>query len=379
MTSLGEIVSEGNYSDGGYVPEEWEASIAARVAEMERSESKSYRHFRPLKDAAYEYISWAEHPELRVYTGIRVLDAAMRGTAPGELTLIQGFTHSGKGLLVTELLLNNEATPLLMFTPDETRSLVLTKLTAAHTGVSAKELERRIQKDDADARQLMLDVAERYAKLAVFEDVVTIPDMDRMLDETCDALGEKPRAFIFDYADLLAGFDDVRQAISALKDWGKRHSMPGFVLHQASRSSGSGGKKMTIDSGAYGGEAQATHVIGIRRKKYQHYAMLALLEEKIANASNPNSVANYEAKMREIREVLLPADENTITVSLVKNKRPPSELVEDVDFALDTATGRMIRMDEFKDRRTGEPIRVTKAQLSYLRTEPQPWEDREMF
>lgn len=43
----------------------------------------AYRHYKPLSEAANEFIRWAETPELRVYTGIKELDKAMRGTAPG--------------------------------------------------------------------------------------------------------------------------------------------------------------------------------------------------------------------------------------------------------------------------------------------------------
>jgi hypothetical protein len=39
-----------------------------------------------------------------------------------------------------------------------------------------------------------------------------------------------------------------------------------LVLHQSSRTAGADGKKMTISSGAYGGEQQATHILGVRRK-----------------------------------------------------------------------------------------------------------------
>lgn len=373
MTTLEDIIE----SEGGEVSDRNDP-IAQRLAEIEASDTKLYRHFKPLTDAANEFIAWAETPHLRVYTGIPVLDAAMRGTAPGEITIIQGFTHSGKTLVATEILLNNNETPFLVFSPDETRQLILVKLTAARTGVNAREMEKRIQQDDAEARNLMIETAKMYDRLAVFDDSVTLIDMDRMLAETSDAFGEKPRAFMFDYADLLSGFDDVRQAISALKAWGKRHNLPGFILHQASRTSGSSGRKMTIDSGAYGGEQQATHVIGVRRKKYAHMAQLALLEEKIANASNPNSIAEYQSRMNQIRDELIPMDENTVTISLVKNKRPPCDLVDDLDYMIDPGTGRLCKMDQFKDK-NGDVIRVQKAQLTYLRSDPKPWEEQEMF
>jgi len=351
-------------------------SIEERLQDIE--ENGEYRYFRPLHRAADEYISWAERPQDRIYTGIRVFDEVMRGTAPGELTIIQGFTHSGKTLFATEILINNPTLPITLFTPDETRPLVLTKMTTAIEGVSARELELRIQQDDAAARDLLMRTARTYSKLAVFDESVTLVDMSRMYDEVCEAMGEPPKAFMFDYAKLLKGFDDVDAAITALKGWGKEHNLPGFVLHQASRTSGSHGRKMEIDSGAYGGEQQATHVIGVRRKKYQHIAALNDLEEKLANATNPNLIAMYESKMKEIRQVYLPRDEDTITVSLVKNKRPPCELLDDQDFKIDTRTGRMIAVEEYRDEK-GQTIRVSKASLSYIHSEGKPWTEQELL
>jgi replicative DNA helicase len=175
------------------------SAIQARLAQLEQE--NAYEHYRPLRDAADEFINWAVDPASRVYTGIPELDDAMRGTAPGELTLIQGFTHSGKTLVATELLLNNPDTPLVLFTPDETRPLVLTKLTSALHGVSARELETRIQQDDYEARQLLIETAEQYGKLAIFDESVSVVDMDNMFDEAANALGVKPKGVIFDYAE----------------------------------------------------------------------------------------------------------------------------------------------------------------------------------
>lgn len=346
-----------------------ETSILNRLDQI--NVSNAYAHYRPLSEAADEFISWASTPDERVYTGIRELDAAMRGTAPGELTLIQGFTHSGKTLVATELLLNNPDTPLVLFTPDETRPLVLTKLTSALHGVGAQELERRIQADDVSAKKLLIDTANQYSRLAIFDESVSVVDMDNMMDEVTHAFGIRPKGVIFDYAELLEGPDDVKAKMTALKAWGKRQQVALFVLHQTSRTSGSGGRKMQIDSGSFGGEQQATHVIGVRRKKYMHMAMLTLLEEKIANSTNPKSIEEYKSRIRQIETVDLPRDLDTVTVSLVKNKRPPCDLVDDIDYRIDQGTGRVRRIENVVDE-NGQVVRVSKsAAMEYLRQRQQ--------
>lgn len=347
-----------------------EDEILKEIDELESIEVVT-EHYRPLEEAADEFIKWAETPHLRVYTGLPSLDKAMRGTAPGEVTIIQGFTHSGKTLLATEILLNNKENPGVVFTPDETRSLVLTKLAAAEHGVDIRDLERRIQQDDESARQVLKDTARAFQNLAVFDESVTLHDMTKMMDEFRAVSGETIKYVMFDYVSLLEGHDDVKAKMTALKAWGKRQGVALFLLHQASRTSGGSGKKMTIESGEYGGEQQATHVIGVRRKKYQHYAMLNVLQERIDNATNPTSISMYEAKMKEIKEVLIPRDENTLTVSLNKNKRPPCELVDDEDYFIDAETGKLRRITTWQQD-DGSVIRTAKAQLRSVT--PKAWE-----
>ncbi|UOF82139.1 dnab like replicative helicase [Caudoviricetes sp.] len=349
----------------------------AILAEVERVEEEgAYEHYRPLMQAADEFIAWAETPQDRVYTGIKSLDKAMRGTAPGEVTLIQGFTHSGKTLVATELMKNNPDVDIMLVTPDETRPLVLTKLASAVHGQDIRDIERRIQQDDESARAILRETAERFSRLAVFDDSVTTAMMSRFLDEVEHATGHRPVATIFDYATLLEGPEDVKAKIAALKAWGKRERQSLFIIHQASRTSGSGGKKMGIDSGEYGGETAATHVIGVRRKKYAHFAQLANLEEKIANSTNSSAIERYETQMRELREVLIPRDENTITISLNKNKRPPCELVDDEDYMIDAGTGALRRIEQYQDSSGGTLVTTKAALRSYT---PKPWEEREMF
>lgn len=339
----------------------------------------AYDHYRPLTAAADEYVHWASNPQERIYTGIQVFDDAMRGTAPGELSMLQGFTHSGKTLFGTEILLNNPDHPGVLFTPDETRPLVLIKMTSALTGVGAEELERRIQADDETARELLMQTAERYGKLAVFEDTVTLVGMTKMFREATKAFGQKPEFVMFDYAELLAGIDDVKAKMSALKAWGKEMHVPFFLLHQSSRTSGANGKRQTISSGNFGGEQQATHVIGVRRKKYMHYENMAVLEEKINGCTNPALEEKYWEKYNYIEQIELPRDQDTITVNLSKNKRPPCVLVDDTDMQIDTKTGRLLLAPSTKINEGGYTS-VSKADLAFLRKPgDQTWEAQAIF
>lgn len=336
---------------------EIDAELVRKINAIE-AQPRSYKHFRPIADAADEYIKWSKNTADRVYTGIAHLDQAIRGTAPGELTLIQGHVHSGKTLVATEIMLANKDIPIVLFTPDETRPLVLTKLAAATHGVGARELEAMIQRDDEQAHNILRATAEQHGRLAVFDETVTTLDMEHMFHEAADAFGEHPKGVIFDYAELLAGHEDARSQLSSLKAWGKRMNVALFVLHQTSRTAGAGGRKVGISSGNYGGEQQSMHVIGVRRKKYMYLAQLADLEEKMQNTVNEKMLANYESKYRHIVEYDLPEAQNTVTVSLVKNKRPPCDLVDDVDFILHPESARLV---ESGQERREEPTTTLQA------------------
>src|SRR6478752_3511904 len=63
--------------------------------------------------------------------------------------------------------------------------------------------------------------------------------------------------------------------------------------------------------------------------------------EKIATTDNAKK-ANFWTQQRDALMYDLEKHRYTITVNLVKNKRPPSTLVDDLDFELDAATGRIM-------------------------------------
>lgn len=304
--------------------------------------------FKPLENAADEYIHWSKTPEERAYTGIRPLDTAMRGIAPGELCMIVGYVHSGKTVLLTQILRENPDQRTILFTPDETRVLVLTKLASLEHKMSAEDMERAIYRGDKDVEDMLRATArEMYPNLAVFDDSMTIDRMNQAVEEVSDHWGDKPQLAIFDYADLLSTGDsenagDTRYKMGAFKNWTSDSQIPFCLVHQSSRTAGSNGAEVTIDSGGYGGEAQSTFVIGVRRKKMQYLARIRDIEEKLATQSQPSprlhdmlADARYDLEQHQ----------DTITINLVKNKRPPARLVDDMDWYLDPLTGDVTPLD----------------------------------
>lgn len=301
-------------------------------------------YYKPLTDAAQEYKTFAETPQLRVHTGLQEFDEHIRGVAPGELCLIQGFSHSGKTVLATEIMLNNSDTPMVLFTPDESRMAVLAKITTAITGIPAEDMERMLERQDAAAMERLLQVADEYHELAVYEEHVTLGMMSSMFKEAETAFGKKPRAVLFDFAKQLNEEGDEGSKIAMLKQWGKAHGVAMFVLHQASRGSGAGGRELGLSGGAYGGETDANFIINVRRKSDYYNDQLRLIAERLDQTTNPQATERYLSLQLDIRDNLLPRHRDTISIGMPKNKRLPCTKVPEHDYKLDPETGRIVNL-----------------------------------
>lgn len=305
-----------------------------------------FRLYRPLAAAADEYVRSALTRDQRIETGLAEFDAAMRGLGPKELMIVQGFAHSGKTLWATQMLWHNRDRRIVLFTPDESRVLVLLKLASLVSGVSAETLENMIAGHNPAGERVIREAADHFPHLAVFDDIADWTSMHRACDEASAAHGGEPELVLFDYADLYQGGDSeggTPQKINNVKAWGKDRDVPFVLLHQTSRSSGKGGQTITIDSGAYGGEQQATFVIGVRRKREQYAAQARDLQVKL-NAAKPAARMEIEEQITEC-QWLWRQHADTITFNLVKNKRPPSRLVDEQDYHLDPLTGRLTHLD----------------------------------
>lgn len=301
------------------------------------------RYYKPLTEAADAFVRWTQHPERQVFTGFKPIDDRMRGVAPGELAMIVGYSHSGKTLALMELLRNNRDRLVNYFCPDEPRVLTLVKLTCLVHDLNALDLERLIREDDYGAIELLRSTAaEHFSNLAVFDDPISIVDMERASEEIADIRGNKEDVVVLDYLELMqGGGEDVASKANTVKAWGRRRDVPLIVLHQTSRTSGADGRPITISSGAFGGEQQATHIIGVRRKLADINSRLRDVDEKLASGGKQTQAE----RLMEERAMLLRDAEvhrHTVTLNLVKNKRVGGELLEEgVDFEIGQGTGRL--------------------------------------
>ena len=269
------------------------------------------------------------------------LDNQMRGIGSGHLCLIVWYSHSGKTQVLLKWLRHNRHKRVAMFIPDEPAALVLTKLTSVSTGIPARELESRVAKNDRDAIDTLRRVAsEEFPNLAVFDKPLTPSVLERGYSEAADVWGADPELVVVDYVDLVQAGETPQSKFDLLKGFASRHEVPMIAIHQTSRSAGAEGRRITISSGNYGGEQHATFLIGVRRRKS---AIQSELDEQRAKAER-GSEAAWD-RVREL-EYLLAIHQYTLTVSLLKNKRPGGELVDEFDLEIDTQTGVLTELDD---------------------------------
>lgn len=330
--------------------------FGVNLATLRDENLATYRHYKPLSSAADEFVREAQDGR-RIFTGIPQLDAEMRGLGAGHLLMLVGHSHQGKTLVFLRMLQQNKDKRIILFIPDEPTTLVLAKLASIEHRVEAKDLEHRVANDDIEAIQLLRSTADLYPNLIVYDGSMDAVDMEHAYEEACDVWGTEPDMVAFDYLDLLQVGETVPAKADWVKAWGRRHNLPICLLHQTSRSSGANGQKMTLTSGAYGGEAHATFMVGVRRKKYQVLAEIAEQEERLARASQGSTIESARERIESLQRELR-IHEYTITVSLVKNKRPGGGLVDDIDFELETGTGRLLPLG------AGDLPRAYREQLS---------------
>lgn len=327
--------------DDATLEKRWEAIGRGDLVASPDAHLAQSTYYKPLSDAVDEFVHWAQTPGERIYLGFDNLDSQMRGVAPSEMLLVNGYSHSGKTLFLLSVLNANRDKTVVYFCPDEPRTLTLVKLACVANGVNAYELEQQVADNDPSGIDLLKHTAtEQFPHLAVFDQPMTLSDMEKAMGETTNLLG-KPAVMVFDYLELLqGGGEDVPSKANTIKAFGKRHHVPLIVLHQSSRTAGADGRKMTISSGAYGGEQQASHIIGVRRKKFEIESQIQEINEKLAKGTATErllerlDVLRYEERIHA----------HTVTLNLVKCKRPASMLLDDIDFEIEQGTGRLLPM-----------------------------------
>lgn len=314
-------------------------TVAEVTASAAVAATRAYRFIRPLS-ASYEGVVEAlENHGDRFRLGLMELDALTRGFGPKELIFFTGFAHSGKTQLVNQAIENNRNKRILFFSLDDPAEMILVKLACMHAGVSADELERRVRRGDESAKQILRGSAiDTFRNLIVCDESLGLAGMDKAVEEATDFWGSPPDCVVIDYLELIGGGEDdadnVKNIANRLKRWVKDKPFPTIVLHQGTRSRSAPGEPITMLSMAYGGEQQGTCILGVRRKR------------------DNDALEPWERRQHR----------NTITIHIVKNKRPPNRMTskEGIDFFLDPNTGVI------RDLRDGDLLPAAEQPLTHM-------------
>lgn len=300
------------------------------VPEVEAAPTKrKFRFARPLWTAAETWVEYLRNTDERWMLGLKEIDVLTRGFGRGELVYITGFAHSGKTQVFLTAMLHNLQKPTVLFTFDEPAELVLAKLVGMRLRRDGEVLEAAVKGGDKATIAMVHDLASReFKNLMVIDEPLGLSDMTIALEEATAQFSRPVEAVGIDYLELLrADETEIEKKSQALKRWTKGVMLPVICLHQGSRGNAGKGQELTMQSMKYGGEAEATFVIGVRRKR-----------------DDPEFVQNSSLH-------------DTVSVSVLKNKRPPSRKGEH-DFFMDPSCGAISSMHdvEFRKQRTVEEM-----------------------
>lgn len=292
---------------------------SAKAADAEGNATARNQYVHPLSDAADAALEAIENTDQRFMLGIDALDFRTRGFGAKELIFITGFAHAGKTQLINTAILNNRDKRILFASMDDPAEMILIKLVCMLNNVDAELLESRVRSHDHESKLALRQAATHVFKnLSIVDDSLGLGGMDVALREFKRLHGAPPHAVIIDYIGSMQGGGDgddngIKAKAALLKQWVKDKPFPTIVAHQNTRSRGAPGEPITMMSMGYGGEQEATMVLGVRRKRDND---------------------SLEPGIREMHK-------NTVTLHLVKNKRPPGKLTptDGVDLQMEPSTG----------------------------------------
>lgn len=327
-----------------------QAEVVARIAQATGTprHTPTYRHIELLDTIARRAVDALRAPD-GITLGLAEIDLRTRGFRPQDLVFFTGFSHSGKTQLVNTMIHNNRERRILFVSLDDPAEMIVTKLAAMHHGINAETLEQEIRRGATNVEDIFNSFAQTYPNLIITDKHLGIDSMNEAVAEATSVWGAPPHAVVVDYLELIpSDVDDgdgngVKSKAKELQIWAKRCSWPTIVLHQGTRSNAKPGAPITLLSMAFGGEQQATIVIGVRRKR---------------------DIADLEPDERRWHQ-------DSVTLHIVKNKRPGGKNTEfeGIDFYLDPNTG-LIRTRQMTDRSgvadlVQESQRVASTQVSF--------------
>ncbi|NDC96396.1 hypothetical protein EB077_13915, partial [bacterium] len=229
----------------------------------------------PLYTATQPLLDVLQHDDETFELGILDIDIYLRGLRAKEACVITAFPHSGKTALLLTTIVNNADKRILFLSLDDPREMVLQKLVCMTYQLNGQEFEKAIRNNEPEYVELLRTTPkEHYEHLLVSDASMSVDDLPVAITEATDHWGAPPQCVMLDYVGLLAsrtksvedGFSSISTRMKELKGFAKSLPCPLIIVHQGTRGSAKPGTRITMTSMAFGGEQEATIVIGLRRK-----------------------------------------------------------------------------------------------------------------
>lgn len=282
-----------------------------------------YNPFKTATQVTKDLTEIVANTNKRLMTGINAIDVMTRGFGPKELIIVGGFAHSGKTQLALTMIVNNLSKNWAIFSLDDPAELLLQKLYCMAYRKNSADFEQQLRDNPDTLKQLEDVAANQFARLNICDETKTVQEMQADVA----AMPIAPDAILIDYLQLIPAGEDslgtVNTRANDLKNWAKQLPSPIILIHQGTRSGSEPGAPFKMTSLAFGGEQQATMILGVRRKKDDYR------RDKYNNwLTTPSERERHK---------------NTITVHLVKNKRPPCRLTapDGLDLWIDDISGKI--------------------------------------
>jgi len=267
------------------------SDIESRWAEM------SEGIISPLADAAEDVGSTGD-----IYFGLPLIDHHLRGLRPESLYLLTGFAHNGKTQLFITLVVNNPDKKIILFTPDESRSMVLLKLLAAASNESREEIEHWGARRIRDATNYYIP------NIVVIDTSLDAGQIHASMGQAQALLGGPADLACYDYMSQLPDWpDNIPQKARVFKELAKETKIPWLVIHQANRTEARDAH-MSMEKMSFGGEQEATAVIACRRAIFTDKKMtsgqklweethptihVAIVKNKWGSMTDPMGIKHY--------------------------------------------------------------------------------------
>lgn len=261
-----------------------------------------------VTDGIESYTAWATDPRPRIGLGLPFFDDSTKGgLAKSECMMALAYSSVGKTWLALNAIANNPSMPTLFFSLEMSWRQVVARLTAINTGVPTWELEEQLKQGRRPA-ELVSTIAKFPLLMGDDTSEMSVKDMNTQIKKAGDRLGHSIRLVVIDYLELIGGAgllgkaEQVDKAAQKIRALAKDNDCSVMVLHQVSKTDGSGGHEaLSLDSGKFGGHHPFDAVVGMyaprldrkltpeERKRQADDIYLQLLKNRNGQA-NPEGV-----------------------------------------------------------------------------------------